>query len=85
VNELVQNALKHAFEGRDQGAVSIALEGQGEGYRVVVADNGVGRTAEAAPGGLGLQIVETLVAQDLGGELLIEEMERGTRATILVG
>lgn len=85
VNELVQNALKHAFEGRDQGAVSIALEGQGEGYRVVVADNGVGRTAEAVPGGLGLQIVETLVAQDLGGELLIEEMERGTRATILVG
>jgi len=84
VNELVQNALKHAFEGRDQGAVSIALEGHGGGYRVVVADNGVGRTAEAAPGGLGLQIVETLVAQDLGGELLIEEMERGTRATILV-
>jgi two-component sensor histidine kinase len=33
---------------------------------------------------LGLQIIETLVTQDLGGELVIKQGERGTRAIILV-
>ena len=33
---------------------------------------------------LGLQIVETLVGQDLGGELRVERGEQGTRATIVV-
>jgi two-component sensor histidine kinase len=83
VNELVQNAMKHAFQGKERGTVTITLEGDGDGYRVMVADDGVGRPSEAVTGGLGLQIVETLVAQDLGGELTIEQAEGGTRAVVV--
>ena len=103
VNELVQNALKHAFVGRDEGRITVTLrnrppglrpEAQSEGFEVEVQDDGVGlspggppprgRSAESPRQSLGLQIVETLVSQDLGGQLRIERGERGTCATICV-
>jgi two-component sensor histidine kinase len=85
VNELLQNALKHAFTGREAGQVTILLERHASGFEVAVEDDGIGLTVqEAGPGGLGLQIVETLVTQDLGGELAIQRSEQGTRAVIAV-
>lgn len=85
VNELVQNALKHAFTGRESGRIAVTLERLPAGFRVAVEDDGVGLMAEAmAPEGLGLQIIETLVTQDLGGELTIEPTDGGTRAVIVV-
>jgi signal transduction protein with GAF and PtsI domain len=85
VNELVQNALKHAFAGREGGKVTITLQRRAPGFEVAVEDDGIGLTAEeATPGGLGLQIIEALVSQDLGGELTIEQAEQGTRALIVV-
>ena len=43
VNELLTNALKHAFRGRDVGTITLhsIVDGDG-GYRVVVADDGIG-------------------------------------------
>jgi two-component sensor histidine kinase len=85
VNELVQNALKHAFEGREMGTITVTLEGLPSGFRIAVKDDGVGLAGKGTePRGLGLQIIETLVTQDLGGELTIEHTERGTCATIVV-
>jgi two-component sensor histidine kinase len=85
VNELVQNALKHAFTGRESGRIAVILEALPTGFRVAVEDDGVGLMAEAmAPEGLGLQIIETLVTQDLGGELTIEPSDGGTCAAIVV-
>jgi signal transduction protein with GAF and PtsI domain len=85
VNELAQNALKHAFAGREGGKVTITLQRRAPGFEVAVEDDGIGLTAEAAtPGGLGLQIIEALVCQDLGGELIVEQAEQGTRAVIAV-
>jgi two-component sensor histidine kinase len=70
------------------------LQRRASGFRVVVQDDGVGLSAERAMSrdqsadrsrqSLGLQIIETLVTQDLGGELVIKQGERGTRAIILV-
>ncbi len=83
VNELVQNALKHAFTGREAGEIKITLRHRTTGLKVVVQDDGIGLSTEAStPSGLGLQIIETLVKQDLGGELTIEQDEEGTSATI---
>lgn len=84
VNELVQNAVKHAFADRERGRIVVTLQRRSVGYEVSVQDDGVGRSSEVAPSGLGLQIVETLVAQDLGGELVIAQNQEGTRATIAV-
>ena len=85
VNELVQNALKHAFVGRQEGRVTVTLHRRPAGLEVEVQDDGIGLSAEGPPPrSLGLQIVETLVSQDLGGELRITRGERGTCATIVV-
>jgi two-component sensor histidine kinase len=65
VNELLTNALKHAFQGRDGGAISLhCLTDNAGGCRVVVADDGVG-LAEGyvwpKPGKLSALIVRSLL------------------------
>lgn len=42
VNELLTNALKHAFKGRDGGAITVQCVTDATGCRVIVADDGVG-------------------------------------------
>jgi two-component sensor histidine kinase len=42
VNELLTNALKHAFEGREGGTITLHSLVDDEGCRVVVSDDGVG-------------------------------------------
>jgi two-component sensor histidine kinase len=42
VNELMTNALKHAFAGRDSGEITLNSLSDGDGCRVVIADNGIG-------------------------------------------
>jgi two-component sensor histidine kinase len=85
VNELVQNGLKHAFVGREKGHIIITLRDQPPGFEVEVQDDGVGLSAdEPPPNSLGLQIINTLVSQDLGGTLDVERSEQGTRAIVSV-
>ncbi len=67
VNELIQNALEHAFVGRSQGQISISLQRSGKDLVVEVRDNGVGLTGSLSSN-LGLEIVETLVREDLHGD-----------------
>lgn len=66
VNELIQNALEHAFRGRTRGRVQVSLQRRPAELEVVVADDGVGLAGRNS-GRLGLEIVETLVQEDLGG------------------
>jgi len=82
-SELVQNAVKHAFPGRASGCIVVQLEaGKGESA-VSVEDDGVG-TAQLAKSsrGLGLEIVNALVGDDLKGRLEWATSPAGTRATI---
>lgn len=84
VNELVSNALKHAFTGRDRGTITLVLRNAENGRReLAVADDGVGFPAgldHRATESLGLQLVEVLTAQ-LGGSTTLER-GHGTRFTI---
>ncbi len=66
INELVSNSLKYAFPDRRPGQICIRLSGDGNGYSLVVEDDGAG----LPPGldfrntpSLGLQLVNTLVDQ----------------------
>ena len=67
INELVSNALKHAFPDGRGGEVRVSVkEVQGPAYVITVADSGVGFPASLdfkQTDSLGLQLVNTLVAQ----------------------
>jgi PAS domain S-box-containing protein len=64
VNELLTNAFKYAFSGRENGTITVRCLREGEEeYRVVVADDGVGLPEGAiwpTPGKLGALVLQTL-------------------------
>ncbi len=68
VNELVQNALEHAFIGRTQGEVTVSLGRGPDDLIVLVRDDGIGLPTDIERH-LGLEIVETLVTEDLNGRI----------------
>ncbi len=47
VNELMTNALKYAFAGRDGGEIKVRCTVDDEGCKVLVADDGVGLSDKA--------------------------------------
>jgi two-component sensor histidine kinase len=81
VNELVSNALKHAFPAGRSGEVTVSFRRQRDGTcNLAVADNGIGLPGYIDVGdttSLGLQLVRDLVEQ-LDGVLFVERNE-GTR------
>jgi signal transduction protein with GAF and PtsI domain len=81
VNELLQNALEHAFVGRPGGAVRIRLGHGPQADVVEVVDDGVGLAADA-PASLGLEIVKTLVREDLRGGLEFRSTAEGTQVVV---
>lgn len=83
VNELVANALEHAFSEDRPGEIRIAFSQEGEGCRITVADNGVGMRGGPAAGettSVGLKVVQALVRQIHGR--LDHADEEGTTFTI---
>lgn len=84
VTELVINALKHAFPGRNQhGTIAVTYASNGTGFALSVADNGVGIKAgegQRKPG-LGTGIVDALSKQ-LGATVETIDNSPGTRVSI---
>lgn len=80
-NELVTNAYKHAFTGREQGRVEVSLRLEGAALRLTVVDNGVGLGATTKNSGLGSKIVAGIVGQ-LGANTKKEATEGGYRTVI---
>jgi two-component sensor histidine kinase len=81
ITELVQNSLEHAFVGRDSGKVTITLAPAAKSSLVTVADNGVGLPSEI-PSSLGLEIVDTLVRDDLKGKIKFKRTKGGAQIEI---
>jgi two-component sensor histidine kinase len=75
VTELVINSLKYAFPAAKADAqVLVDFESDGDAWRLVVSDNGIGKGQSAKPtalGGLGTVIVDALVKQ-LGARLNVQ-------------
>lgn len=78
INELVTNALKHAFPKNVQGKIGIEISQEKEGvFELIVSDNGVGIfNAPKSKKSLGLELVNLLVAQLKG--TIIQVAEVGT-------
>lgn len=68
VNELLTNALKHAFPGQRTGMVSLTLKEQQDRLMLEVSDNGQGSTGKTTDGSFGLSMIETF-REKLEGEL----------------
>lgn len=86
VNELLTNALKHAFVGRDNGTITVHSLVEGDGCRVVVADNGVGLPEGVEwpqRGKLGALIVKSLRENAKARLTVATGPGQGVRVTIL--
>ena len=81
VNELVTNALKHAFpESHREGAITVRFRRDGRDFILCVQDDGVGVdgvSPASQGGGMGTHLVRALAAQ-LGGHMEIEALQPGT-------
>jgi two-component sensor histidine kinase len=80
VNELVTNALKHAFGPQGGGRISITFAASETEGVLTVADNGRGLQAPR-PGSSGTGLVESLTRQ-IGARLAIESGDGGTVVTV---
>jgi two-component sensor histidine kinase len=85
INELVANAVKHGFAGRDHGTISInATEKHGEAI-VEIRNDGEAIPEDFDPSGshgLGMRIIHRLISADLHGHFHIGPTEEGSIATL---
>jgi two-component sensor histidine kinase len=63
VNEVISNALKHAFPGRADGRMTVDLGIEGSDVRLVVSDDGVGYPPDTTKKNMGSKLVEGFAAQ----------------------
>ncbi|HUT93745.1 MAG TPA: histidine kinase dimerization/phosphoacceptor domain -containing protein [Thermoguttaceae bacterium] len=83
VNELVANALEHAFPDGRAGEIRVGLSLDDAGYLLTVADNGVGMPGELSDGeatSMGLKVVQAL-ARQIHGKLDVQ-LHEGTAFAI---
>ena len=81
VNELVTNALKHAFPAGRPGTITVGFHATPEGEGTLrVRDDGVGM-GPPRPGSLGTELVRRLV-QQAGGRMHHEALDPGTAVTV---
>ena len=84
INELVQNAIEHGYEGRAGGTISIRLHDEGHSIAIVISDDGAGLPAGFdlnQASSLGLRIVQSLVEDGLRGQLTMTN-DHGVSATV---
>jgi two-component sensor histidine kinase len=87
VTELVINALKHAFPGRDpSGRIEVGYLARGTGWTLSVGDDGIGMPdgGDGVKPGLGTGIVEALSRQ-LGATVSVTTGSPGTTVSVVHG
>ncbi|MBC8249938.1 MAG: histidine kinase N-terminal domain-containing protein, partial [Anaerolineales bacterium] len=76
INELLQNAVEHGYERKPGGTISVNLRDDGDRVVIAVVDDGQGLPDDFSleqADSLGLQIVQTLVQDDLKGQFELRE------------
>ncbi|HSI16405.1 MAG TPA: histidine kinase dimerization/phosphoacceptor domain -containing protein [Sphingomonas sp.] len=87
INELVTNAAKHAFNGRETGTITVTFGPRPGGWVLTVSDNGSGIDEKAKPsadGGLGSRLIDAF-ARQAGGTISVDSDRTGTIVTLLLG
>ncbi|MGM9540322.1 sensor histidine kinase [Anaerovibrio sp.] len=86
INELILNSIEHGFEHRSRGLIGLHTEETADGYVLDLYDDGCGLPDDfdlSKTKSLGLQIIRTLVADDMGGEIRLFN-QQGTHARITI-
>lgn len=86
INELILNSIEHGFAGRKHGLIGLHTEETTDGYVLELYDDGLGLPADFdlnRTRSLGLQIIRTLVTDDMGGEIELFN-KNGTHARIII-
>jgi two-component sensor histidine kinase len=85
VNELVTNALKHAFPDDRQGVIRVSLEQRRDGIHLKVEDDGIGMTSagKSRGSGLGSRLIDTFTRQ-LRARHEVTSTASGTRHLIRI-
>ena len=80
VNELITNAVEHAFAARDSGWVNVSFCAGNLFHTITVSDNGSGFEEGALrKGSFGLRIVEATVRERLHGQLIVCSDKEGSQ------
>lgn len=98
ITNLLNNAVIHAFDGRDHGTVKLSAHKVADGVELIVDDNGKGIPEEnqarifdpffttklgAGGNGLGMHIAHNIVTGMLGGSIRLQsKVGEGTRFTL---
>jgi PAS domain S-box-containing protein len=83
LNELITNSMKHAFSGEERGTISIDFQKDGDEFKLMVSDDGVGFPENLDfknTDSLGLELVNTLTDQ-IDGKIDLK-VHNGTKFTI---
>ncbi len=85
LNELMQNSLKYAFQGRDSGTIKVmTMQRRADDIELVFIDNGCGfNVKKTISEGMGWTIIRSLVKEKLDGHLTIRSNDSGTRVKIV--
>ncbi len=99
LTNLIVNSLTHAFEGRDTGAMHIAVTSEADKISLDYTDDGIGMDANSKPrifdpffttkrgqggSGLGMHIVFNLVTSTLGGTINLVPTDTGMHFHITI-
>lgn len=88
LNELLQNAIEHAFAGRTNGKLTVRFNDSGGCYELLIADNGVGLPPDFSwqqSSSLGLKIIKTMAEADLKGSFaLVPLADGGVQASVII-
>ncbi|HVI32386.1 PAS domain-containing protein [Phenylobacterium sp.] len=80
-NELLSNALRHAYPEGQAGQITIRCQRRDGEFDLEVVDSGVGLPPSGDRGGFGLTIVQ-LLSQQLKARLSLEDAQPGVRAVV---
>lgn len=86
INELIQNSIEHGFVGRREGVIGVDIITRPHAFQIDIWDDGVGLPPDfsaRSSNSLGLQIISTLIENDLAGKFRLTS-NKGTHASIIV-
>jgi len=84
LNELISNAFKHAFHGREEGKIEISAHKVDDTVRIKVKDDGIGIPQEIdidSTDSLGFKLIRNIVRMQLKGTIQINQ-DQGTEVII---